>query len=58
MKKLFIFIIVLAALLGLYFVYNYFANPEVKAPTIEYSGFKGPTSSPSVKGPSGPPPGQ
>jgi len=73
-KKLLIFIIILAVLLGFYFVYNYFANSGVKAPTDEFnenqpaelfpkesatsSDFKGPSGPPSVKGPSGPPPSQ
>ncbi|NCO15523.1 hypothetical protein COW77_02390 [Candidatus Wolfebacteria bacterium CG18_big_fil_WC_8_21_14_2_50_39_7] len=65
-KKLLIFIIILAVLLGLYFVYDYFANSGVKAPTIkeqiqtvpEINNFQGPSGPPSVKGPSGPPPSQ
>jgi len=59
-KKLLIFIIILAALLILYFVYNYFTQPIAKAPTNseipQNSGFRGPSGLPSVKGPSGPPP--
>jgi len=51
-KKLLIFIIILAVLLGFYFVYNYFTQPIVKAPT----SFQGPSGPPSIKGPSGPPP--
>jgi len=63
-KKLLIFIIILAALLILYFVYNYFTRPIVKAPTIENNkiststDFKGPTGAPYVKGPTGPPPNE
>ncbi|MDP3015337.1 MAG: hypothetical protein Q8N28_02940 [bacterium] len=65
-KKTLIFIIILFALLGLYFIYNYFIQPSSEAP-IEINngqiqeipisdGFRGPSGSPSIKGPSGPPP--
>jgi len=66
-KKLIIFIIILAILLGFYFVYNYFTQPVVKAPTekeVPFPGiststnFKAPIGPPSIKGPTGPPPTQ
>jgi hypothetical protein len=61
-KKLLIFIIILAVLLGFYFVYNYFANSRVKAPTNleipQNNGFRGPSGAPFIKGPTGPPPSQ
>jgi len=64
-KKLLIFIIILAILLGFYFIYNYFTQPVVKAPTEKETSFlriststnsKGPIGPPSIKGPTGPPP--
>ena len=57
-RKLLFSIIILTALLALYFVYNYFTLPVVKTPTnlgIQQN-FKGPSGPPYVKGPTGPPP--
>jgi hypothetical protein len=58
LKKILIFVIILIALLGAYFVYNYFTQKTVKSPTIGefYNDFKGPSGPPSIEGPTGPPP--
>lgn len=64
-KKILIFIIILLALLGAYFVYNYFARQITKKPNEQIQSleqipaetdFKGPTGPPSIKGPTGPSP--
>jgi hypothetical protein len=53
-KKLLIFTVAVLALLCLFFAYNYFANPVVKAPD---NSFKGPSSGqPSAEGPTALPP--
>jgi|GEM_PF-5916308 len=64
-KNVKIFVIIAAALLALFLVYNYLTRMIAKTPAEntgkqeQNSGiFHGPTSAPSVKGPSGPPPSQ
>ncbi|MFA6365524.1 MAG: hypothetical protein WCW78_03960 [Candidatus Paceibacterota bacterium] len=52
-KALIIAIIGIAVLLGCVVVYSWSTRTSKSSPT-----FKGPTGTPFVKGPSGPPPGQ
>ncbi|MCX6702313.1 MAG: hypothetical protein NTW60_00345 [Candidatus Wolfebacteria bacterium] len=68
-KKFIILAAVLAILLGLYFIDSYFNFNYLNRPglnkgyenlipsTTNVNVFKGPRGAPSVKGPSGPPPG-